>query len=83
VSTLVSHRVDTLIVCGESTSGCVRATVVDAASYRFRVAVAEDAVYDTSETAHALSLWDMHRKYALVRPARDLLDHVCKASEAG
>lgn len=65
---LVAHLnaldVDTLIVCGESTSGCVRASVVDARAYRYRVIVVEDCVYDRHETAHAINLFDMHRKYA-------------------
>jgi nicotinamidase-related amidase len=73
---LVSHRIDTLVVCGESTSGCVRATVVDGASHRFRVAVAEDAVYDISETAHAINLFDMHRKYATARTTADVLAYL-------
>ena len=61
---LISHRVDTLVVCGESTSGCVRATVVDAASYRYLVTVAEQAVYDRHEASHAMSLFDLNQKYA-------------------
>jgi nicotinamidase-related amidase len=73
---LVSHRIDTLVVCGESTSGCVRATVVDGASHRFRVAVAEDAVYDISEAAHAINLFDMHRKYATVQPTSEILTYL-------
>jgi nicotinamidase-related amidase len=73
---LVSHRIDTLVVCGESTSGCVRATVVDGASHRFRVAVAADAVYDVSEAAHAINLFDMHRKYATVQPTAEILSYL-------
>jgi len=61
---LSSLRIDTLIVCGESTSGCVRATVVDARSYRFNVVVVEDAVYDRHEASHAINLFDMQQKYA-------------------
>lgn len=57
-------RIDTLILCGESTSGCVRATAVDGRSYRYRVIVVEDAVYDRHEACHALSLFDLDQKYA-------------------
>lgn len=55
---------DTLIVCGESTSGCVRASVVDGRSYRFKVIVVEECVYDRHEAAHAINLFDMNQKYA-------------------
>lgn len=56
--------VDTLIVTGESTSGCVRASVVEAASYRFKVQVVEQCVFDRHEACHAINLFDMHQKYA-------------------
>ena len=56
--------VDTLIVGGESTSGCVRASVVDACSARFKVTVVEECVFDRHEAAHAINLFDMHQKYA-------------------
>ena len=60
--------VDTLIVAGCTTSGCVRATVVDAMSYDFRVIVARDCVGDRSLQAHDANLFDMEQKYA------DLID---------
>lgn len=56
--------VDTLFVVGEATSGCVRATVVDAAAFRYRVQVVEDGCFDRHEATHALNLFDMHQKYA-------------------
>lgn len=56
--------VDTLIVMGATTSGCVRGTVVDAFSYGFKVIVPEDAVYDRGEVSHAINLFDMKSKYA-------------------
>jgi len=58
--------VDTLIVLGESTSGCVRASVVDGFSHGFKVLVCEDAVFDRSPLSHRMSLFDMHHKYATV-----------------
>ena len=64
IAELVRLGVDTLLVTGESTSGCVRATVVDAASHRFRVQVIEDCVFDRHEACHAMNLFDMHQKYA-------------------
>lgn len=64
VAELTRLGIDTLLVTGESTSGCVRATVVDAASHRFRVQVVEDCVFDRHEACHAINLFDMHQKYA-------------------
>jgi nicotinamidase-related amidase len=55
---------DSLIVAGTTTSGCVRATVVDAFSDNYRVAVVEEGCFDRSQASHALSLCDMHAKYA-------------------
>jgi maleamate amidohydrolase len=60
------HDVDTLIVGGESTSGCVRASVVDAYSHGFKVIVCEEAVFDRSPLAHKVNLFDMHHKYGTV-----------------
>ncbi|MFP4274198.1 MAG: isochorismatase family protein, partial [Paracoccaceae bacterium] len=67
-------RVDTLVVVGISTSGCVRAAVTDAFSHNFRVIVVEDAVGDRSPTAHKGSLFDMDMKFADV----ESLDHVSR-----
>jgi maleamate amidohydrolase len=60
--------IDTVIVTGCTTSGCVRATVVDAMSYDFRTIVARDCVGDRSLQAHDANLFDMEQKYA------DLMD---------
>lgn len=69
-------RVDTVVVAGESTSGCVRATVVDACSYRFKVVVPEECVFDRHEAAHAMNLFDMDQKYADVVGLEDVLDYL-------
>jgi nicotinamidase-related amidase len=61
---LIGQGVDTIIVCGESVSGCVRATVVDGRSHRFNVIVVEDCVYDRHEASRAINLFDMDQKYA-------------------
>lgn len=58
--------VEALVVAGETTSGCVRATVVDAYSLGFDVVVVEDATFDRSPISHKVSLFDMHLKYATV-----------------
>ncbi len=63
-SRLTGAGVDTLVVAGCSTSGCVRATVVDALSYGFRPIVVREAVADRSAPAHGQALTDMDDKYA-------------------
>ncbi|MCA8386866.1 isochorismatase family protein [Burkholderia multivorans] len=55
---------DSVIVVGTTTSGCVRATVVDAFSLNYRVAVPHDACFDRSQASHAINLCDMNAKYA-------------------
>ena len=63
-SRLVSLGVDTVIVTGAATSGCVRATAVDALQHGFRVAVVRDAVGDRELVPHLASLFDLGTKYA-------------------
>jgi maleamate amidohydrolase len=63
VSRLTSRRVDTLIVTGCTTSGCVRASTVDAVQYGFRPVVVREAVGDRSPAAHDQSLFDIQAKY--------------------
>ncbi len=63
-SHLIDMRVDSLYVTGCTTSGCVRATVVDASSLGFRVVVPHQAVYDRSQVSHQVNLFDMAHKYA-------------------
>lgn len=73
VSHLVDLGVDTLVVTGCTTSGCVRSSVVDAFAYNFRVLVSQDAVYDRSYVSHAVNLFDMSEKYADVATTVDVL----------
>jgi len=72
-SLLQFHRIDTLVVPGGSTSGCVRATVVDGLSCGFRVIVPQEAVADRHETPHYANLYDMAVKYADVLPVAEVL----------
>jgi maleamate amidohydrolase len=64
VPRLNSRRVDTLIITGCTTSGCVRATAVDAVQNGFRPMVVREAVGDRSAAAHEQSLFDLNAKYA-------------------
>jgi maleamate amidohydrolase len=64
--------IDTLIVVGTTTSGCVRAAVTDAFSHNFRVIVVEDAVTDRGRGAHVANLFDMDMKYADVMSVADV-----------
>ena len=73
---LVGMGVDTIIVCGETTSGCIRATVVDGKAYRFKVLIAEETVFDRHEAPHAINLFDMNEKYADVIPLQEVLDYL-------
>ncbi|MDQ0899288.1 isochorismatase family protein [Paenibacillus sp. V4I7] len=61
---LISLGVDTVIACGETTSGCVRASVVDGATYRFKMGVVEECSFDRTQASHYMNLYDMHQKYA-------------------
>lgn len=61
---LRERGVDSLVVCGTSTSGCVRATVVDGAALDYRITVVAEAVDDRAEDSHNATLVDLHAKYA-------------------
>jgi maleamate amidohydrolase len=76
VSYLVDLGVDSLVVTGCTTSGCVRGTVVDAFAYNYRVTVPSDAVYDRTPTVHQVNLFDMAQKYADVVPTADVLERL-------
>jgi maleamate amidohydrolase len=65
-SYLVQQHIDTLVFCGVSTSGCVRASVVDGFSHGFSTFVVDECCFDRSQFAHAANLFDMEAKYASV-----------------
>ncbi|NKB19754.1 MAG: isochorismatase family protein [Alphaproteobacteria bacterium] len=67
---------DSLLVTGTTTSGCVRASVIDAFSNNYRVAVVEEGCFDRSQASHAVNLCDMHAKYADVVTTEDALTYV-------
>ncbi len=79
VAHLIQAGIDSLIVCGESTSGCVRASTLDAFSYGFHITLVEECIFDRSELVHKVNLFDMHHKYADVMK----IDEVVSSLKAG
>jgi maleamate amidohydrolase len=75
-SLLASHHCDGVIVTGASTSGCVRATAVDALQHGYRVVVPREAVGDRNPAAHEANLYDIDAKYGDVLPLEDVLVHL-------
>jgi nicotinamidase-related amidase len=71
---LIRLGVDTLIITGCTTSGCVRATVVDAVQYNFRPIVPRECVADRAKGPHEASLFDINQKYGDVVPAQKVID---------
>lgn len=76
VGHLVSLGADTIVVAGESTSGCVRATVVDGKSYRYRMIIPEECVFDRDDAPHAINLFDLDQKYADVIPLDEVVTYL-------
>ena len=70
---LIDRSIDTIIVTGGSTSNCVRATTVDAASYNFRTLVVEDCVFDRISISHQVALFDIDRQYGDVVSSGELI----------
>ncbi len=77
---LVSHLTHlgarSLIVCGESTSGCVRASAVDGYSNGYHVTVVEECTFDRSDLIHKVNLFDLHHKYADVMSLAEVVAHL-------
>jgi nicotinamidase-related amidase len=66
---------DSVVVTGTTTSGCVRATVVDAFSYNYRVAMVEEGCFDRSQASHAMTLCDLGAKYADIVKTEEVLSY--------
>lgn len=75
ISYLIKMGIDSLILVGGSTSGCVRATAVDAVTHNFNVAVVEDCVYDRIELSHKAALLDLWMKYCDVETSEEILNY--------
>lgn len=83
---LIAHLklmgIESLIVCGESTSGCVRASTVDAYSFGFHSVLVEECTYDRSMLSHKVNLFDLHHKYADVMHVAEVLEHIAGLPKA-
>ena len=75
-SVLASARADSVVVTGASTSGCVRATALDAMQHGYRVVVPREAVGDRNRAAHEANLYDLDTKYADVVSLDETLAHI-------
>jgi nicotinamidase-related amidase len=76
VAHLTQRGIDSLIVCGESTSGCVRASCVDAYSLGYHVSLVEECVFDRSILSHKVNLFDLHHKYTDVMKLEQVKDEL-------
>ncbi|HWO42258.1 MAG TPA: isochorismatase family protein [Candidatus Eisenbacteria bacterium] len=76
ISMLTEVHADSVLVAGTTTSGCVRATVIDAFSYNLKVSVVEECVFDRGQASHKINLFDMAMKYADVIPLREAIDYI-------
>jgi nicotinamidase-related amidase len=76
MSHLTMMRADSLILTGTTTSGCVRATAVDALSYDLRVTIPHEAVFDRGEVSHKIALFDLHMKYVDVTDTDEVVGYL-------
>jgi maleamate amidohydrolase len=73
---LVSQGVDSVILCGATTSGCIRATAIDLLQYGYPTLVPHECVADRAQAPHEANLFDIQAKYADVVPLDDVLEYV-------
>jgi nicotinamidase-related amidase len=76
VAHLTQLGIHSIIMCGESTSGCVRASAVDAYSHGFHVTLVEECCFDRSPLSHVVNLFDLHHKYADVMKIDEVVAHL-------
>jgi len=76
IAHLTQLGVQTVIVCGDSTSGCVRATAVDAYCHGYHVVLVEECCFDRSILSHKVNLFDMHHKYVDVMHVDEVVTHL-------
>jgi nicotinamidase-related amidase len=76
MSFLTDMNVDSLLITGTTTSGCVHATVVDAFSYNLRTTIVEEGCFDRGQASHAMALMNMNAKYSDVLKLEDVLSYL-------
>lgn len=81
ISYLTALHIDTLIITGTTTSGCVRATAIDSFSYNLNTVVVEECVFDRGITSHKVTLFDLSAKYADVVKLREVQEYFDKIGE--
>lgn len=69
---LTRSKVDTVVLCGVATSGCIRASAVESVSHGYTTIVVDDCCFDMSYYAHCANLFDLHAKYATVMSLNEL-----------
>jgi nicotinamidase-related amidase len=74
--------IDTILACGETTSGCVRASVIDGATNRYRMGVVEECCFDRTQASHWINLFDMNQKYANVLKKDEAIAYMDSIAEA-
>jgi nicotinamidase-related amidase len=79
---LTQLGIQSLIIVGESTSGCVRASTVDGYSHGYHVTLVEECCFDRSDLSHKVNLFDLHHKYADVMKLDAVIAHLVDRSEA-
>src|SRR5215217_4694604 len=80
-SSLVSQGVDTIVMCGATTSGCIRATAIDLLQYGYPTLVARECVGDRAQAPHEANLVDIQAKYADVVSVEDALSYLQSVEE--
>jgi nicotinamidase-related amidase len=79
-SVLNHYGVDSVVVTGMTTSGCIRATVIDAFSYNYNVIVPEDCVADRAAVPHRINLFDIGMKYATITDVAEIRDALTESA---
>jgi maleamate amidohydrolase len=78
INILISNRIDTVIITGCTTSGCIRATAVDSFSYGFRTIVAEECVGDQGVEPQRANLFDINNRYGDILSNHEIINQITK-----
>ena len=78
INVLTPLQIDILLCCGTVTSGCVRASIIDAATLGFKVNIIEECTFDRGEVSHKVNLFDMNARYGSVISITTVKDYLSK-----